>query len=395
MMKRRTYKDFLTDNDFIRWRLTGGEKPESFEDSSTCGNPELKVEMEKAIEEFSKIRLNRERLPDTDVKRLWRRIRETAELKRNGKKRYLQRIQYAAAACFVLIIGLSAYLLISKQEDKLPAASEHVIVGKNLEEQDIKLITKSETASFSNDINIQIDKNGTVTIKDNTGKEEKTVATEKESMHKIIVPYGKHSELELSDGTKVWVNSGSVLEFPGKFTGKTRAIKLAGEIFLEVSKDKKPFVVHTPDMEITVYGTAFNVSTYAERSNPFVVLVEGKVGVKTILSGEETIMNPNEMVSLRNNRLNKGTVDVRKYTSWKEGYLILDQTPVSQVLKYLEQYYNLSFDISENINLQDITCTGKIRLSPNLDDVMETISLLSSTKYIRENNKIYIKYQHY
>jgi hypothetical protein len=58
----------------------------------------------------------------------------------------------------------------------------------------------------------------------------------------------------------------------------------------------------------------------------------------------------------------------------------------------LEQYYNLSFDIREDINLRDITCTGKIRLSPNLDDVMETVSLLSSTKYKRENNKIYIKY---
>jgi ferric-dicitrate binding protein FerR (iron transport regulator) len=165
-----------------------------------------------------------------------------------------------------------------------------------------------------------------------------------------------------------------------------------GEIYLEVVKDRKPFIVNTSDMNITVYGTAFNVSAYADRHTPSVVLVEGKVGVKNTLSGEEMMMMPKEMVSLQNNRLNRETVDIRKYTSWKDGYLLLDRTPVTEVLKYMEQYYNLSFDIKENVNLRDITCTGKIYLTPNLDDIMKTVSLLSSTKYTRENNKIYIQY---
>jgi ferric-dicitrate binding protein FerR (iron transport regulator) len=60
-----------------------------------------------------------------------------------------------------------------------------------------------------------------------------------------------------------------------------------GEIYLEVVKDRKPFIVNTSDMNITVYGTAFNVSAYADRYTPSVVLVEGKVGVKNTLSGED------------------------------------------------------------------------------------------------------------
>jgi ferric-dicitrate binding protein FerR (iron transport regulator) len=391
MKIKQTYKDFLTDDDFIRWRLAKYEKTVHFEDSYIVDNHELRVELEKAIEEFYKIRLNKEFLSDSDVNKLWERIEESANLKRNRKKLYLHWIQYAAAACLVLAIGFSSYLLMSKQENS-PVATENIIVGENLKEQDIKLITHSQTTSFSGDINVNVDKNGSVTVTDVAGNEEKQIATEKETVNKIIVPYGKRSQLELSDGTKVWVNSGSVLEFPSKFIGKTRTIRLAGEIFLEVTKDKKPFIVNTSEMDITVYGTVFNVAAYADRNHPSVVLVEGKVGVKTILSGEETIMKPREMVSFQNNSLYKETVDTRKYTSWKDGYLLLDQTPIHEVLKYMEKYYNLSFDIKDNVNLHHITCTGKIHLTSNLDNIMQTVSLLSSTKYRRENNKIYIEY---
>jgi hypothetical protein len=391
MTRKQTYKDLLANDNFIRWRLLGDDKPTCLEEFYIAENEEARVELEKAVNEFSKIRLNKEFLSETDVNRLWQKIQESADSKRNRKYLYLRWIRYAVAACFVLVIGFSAYLMTSNPKDR-PVTADNIIIGENLEEQDIKLITNSETTSFSSNINVDVDKDGSVTVKDAAGSEEKQITTEKETMNKIIVPYGKRSKLELSDGTKVWVNSGSVLEFPGKFIGKTRIVKLSGEIFLEVAKDKKPFIVHTADMDIIVYGTTFNVSSYADGNISSVVLVEGKVGVKTILSGEETMMKPSEMLSFQDNRLYKETVDTRKYTSWKDGYLLLNQTPVTDVLKQLEQYYNLSFDIRDNVNLHSITCTGKIYLSSNLDDIMKTISLLSSTKYRWENNKIYIEY---
>ena len=65
-------------------------------------------------------------------------------------------------------------------------------------------------------------------------------------------------------------------------------------------------------------------------------------------------------------------------------------TPMSEVLKQIEKYYNLSFNYDKDVKLKDLTCTGKIVLSENLDNVMTTIALLTSTKYLKENNRIYI-----
>ena len=389
MTQKRTYVDFLTDDEFIRWRLTDDKGLGKFWESYISENPDLRDEWAKAIRYFSNIRFNDEYLPEADYNELFRRIQDSISTT-NRKKRTAGRwIRYAAAACVALAIGFSTYLYRSKVNEK-PVTAEHFIVGENLEEQDIKLITNTETTSFSSNVNINVGKDGAVTVKDAGG--EKKIATDEETLNKIVVPYGKRSKLELADGTEVWINSGSVMEFPSKFTGKTRMVNVVGEVYLEVAKSDKPFIVHTSDMDIKVYGTAFNVSAYANNSVTSVVLVQGKVGVKTVRSGEEMMIKPDEMASFSNNRLYRETVDVRKYTSWKDGYLLLDQTPITEILKQLEQYYNLSFDIGKNVNLQNITCTGKIYLSSNLDDVMHTISLLSSTRYKRENNKIYIEY---
>ncbi|MDR1097790.1 MAG: DUF4974 domain-containing protein, partial [Tannerella sp.] len=81
---------------------------------------------------------------------------------------------------------------------------------------------------------------------------------------------------------------------------------------------------------------------------------------------------------------------VTRYISWKDGYLQLDKTPVAEVLKQVERYYNLSFDMQENLDLSTKKCSGKIYLSDNLDNVMKTISLLSGTRYERDDKNIYI-----
>jgi len=86
----------------------------------------------------------------------------------------------------------------------------------------------------------------------------------------------------------------------------------------------------------------------------------------------------------------KKTVDVQLYTSWKDGYLTFNDTPISEALKQIGRYYNLSFNFGNNISFEGLTCTGKIILSENLDNVMTTLSLISSTVYKKEGKTIYI-----
>jgi ferric-dicitrate binding protein FerR (iron transport regulator) len=388
MTSDQNFKDFLLDDDFIRWQLTGDRELGKYWETYLSEHPALKESFERAIREFSKILLNKEELSDIEVQRLRQRIQDSVA-RANRKTRFLRLIQTAAVACVTLAVGFSIYFLHSRPE---PAnlLSRDIIAGENLEEEDIYLITGAESTSFTKNIHVQMDEHGLVVVQEADGGKTTQIAAKQTEMNKIVVPYGKRSQLELSDGTKVWINSGSVLEFPATFTENTRNIHLAGEIYVEVAEDRKrPFLIHTADFQIKVYGTKFNVTAYRDQSVQAVVLVEGQVGVE-MSDREEAVLQPNERLSFDGEQVNRETVDVTKYTSWKDGYLVLKQTPIADVLKQMERYYNLSFDIYDPLDLQRVTCTGKIYLSDNLDNVMKTVSLLSSTQYTREDRKIYI-----
>jgi len=159
-----------------------------------------------------------------------------------------------------------------------------------------------------------------------------------------------------------------------------------------VSPDSdKPFYVHTSNFEVKVYGTAFNLSAYDDQTSS-IVLVEGSVALKRHGDKEEMALRPNELASYdsQSGSFNRQQVDVNNYISWREGYLTLDKTPMTELLQRIERYYNLSFNYEQDVNLQKRTCTGKIYLSEDIDNVMTTIALLSSTRYEIDKNRIYI-----
>jgi ferric-dicitrate binding protein FerR (iron transport regulator) len=212
-------------------------------------------------------------------------------------------------------------------------------------------------------------------------------------MNKLVVPYGKRSQLALSDGTSLWINSGSALEFPAVFSdGEPRSINLMGEIYIEVAADEsRPFYVNTKDFQVKVYGTKFNVSAYHDADASSVVLVNGSVSVRNP-AGNETFLSPNDKLTCLPERWDKQQVDVAEYISWKDGYMLLNRSPIVSVLKRMERYYNLSFNIADSLRLETITCTGKLYLSESLDEVMSAVSFLSSTTYSRKDGTIRIEY---
>lgn len=388
MKIKKSYEDFLADIDFEAWMLTGDDHLDVYWEEYIELHPEEKDEFEKAIQKFSSLRLNKSSLSEQEYAQLLQRIqRSSFSIRRTKRIRLI--CQYAAVACIALIAGFSIYHYTQTKTEEFDILSENLIVGENMDAENIRLITDTGTSSFSKDVRVHIDEDGSTTIEEE-GEGAKQIETGSSTMAKLVVPYGKRSELTLSDGTRVWVNSGSVLEFPSVFKGKTRKVSLSGEMYLEVAKDSQtPFIVQTSDLQIKVYGTKFNVNAYQDNSSQSVVLVEGSVGVKSA-SDKETLLVANEMFTYSDRQWDKKAVDVSQYVSWKEGYIILNSTPMSEVLKYVERYYNLTFNIPDHHQLEQHRCTGKIYLSNDLDNVMETVSLLSSTRYKREDKTIYI-----
>ena len=186
------------------------------------------------------------------------------------------------------------------------------------------------------------------------------------------------------------MNSGTELTFPAEFSGTSREIHLQGEIYIEVAPSDRPFLVHTPKAVVHVKGTRFNISAYADEPTESVVLVSGSVQVEMQNQPPLTLV-PDEMVAISSGQLTKSLVDASEYTSWHDGVIKFNRTSLTDVLKKIGRYYNVSFESSSDIALNEKTVSGKLFLSNNLDSVMTTVSVLSSTDYKREDNLIWIR----
>lgn len=390
-MKR--YTDFLKDSQFIRWQLAPDEELDVHWKKFIEENPDLSNELQRAIDYLKTNGLNKSRFSDAERALLLNKIQWSIE-RRLKKTKIRRMIQFSVASCAaiaLLVIGINLFL--SQKNGIHSSPEQEVIVGNLLNNKDIQLITEDDSLSFQSDVQVEFDENGKAKITQ-VDRQEKTVALTKSKQNRLIVPYGKRSSLILADGSKVWLNSGSVLEFPAQFTGSKREVHLAsGEMYIEVAPDRqKPFHVCTSGFNVKVYGTKFNVSAYAD-SPKSVVLVEGRVSLQTA-SNKETFLSPSERaVYSDNGTIHAQKVDVDQFISWKNGYLEFDKTPMTEVLTKIGRYYNLSFDFGNDVNLQKRTCSGKIYLSENLDNVMTTVGLLSATIYTRKENQIFITHK--
>ncbi len=376
-----TYSDFLDSREFILWRLERTDEQNEYWFAFIKENPHLQEEFEKAINIFDEIKINERTFTDTDL--LYKKIQQSISSHRKTKRRIVYYLSTVAAVALILVVGT----LFFNKESMSDALTTEEIIGKTLPNVDVKLLVGENVITLSQDSEIE-QADGQMSYTDSTNTK-KTIETKNVQLNKLIVPNGKRSSLILADGSKIWINSGTELEFPSKFDEKTREIYVNGEIYIDVTESKKqPFIVHTTTFDVEVFGTSFNVSAYGDDEETSVVLVEGSVRVNT--QGNSMKMHPNEMMTMSTGNICKEEVDISLYTSWIKGVFIFDGTPIAEVLKKVGRYYNISFSGTADIadNIPDKRITGKLYLSENIDDVLSSISLLTSTTYKREDNII-------
>lgn len=382
------YTDFLKDRKFIQWQLMPNESLDAYWQNFIGQHPEQKKNIGKAITYLKETGMSKKDLSENERIALLERIQSTI---RQEKKRERRRIFWytsaSAAAVALIIIGIA---LFTPSSEQTATTDKELITGELLNNEDIQFITSGEAIIFQNDVEVTLNEEGTAKIVQ-ANNETSKVKVARDKLNSLIIPYGKRSTLTLADGSKVWLNSGSVLEFPSQFNGKRREIRLtSGEMYVEVVQDKeKPFFVQTGNVNVKVYGTKFNISNYSGSAQS-VILIEGSVSLQ-LSDKKELFLTPSEQaIYSGNGTFEKKKVDVNQFISWKDGYLSFDKTPMTEVLEQIGRYYNLSFNFENDANLQKRTCTGKIYLSDNLDNVMTIIGLLSSTTYTRTENKILI-----
>lgn len=373
---------FLSDDLFIQWRLSQSAELTEYWNNYIGMNPASEPAFREAIEKFGAVRINQRKLDDERSEQLLQRIMQSSRrsLRRRRTMRYT-----AVAACF-LLAAVPVFLL--RDFGSGPATDINTIIGQPLPPEDIQLITGGNVLAIKSNAEISLSEKGVVSIVEAGNSEVAEVDVQAGTVHKLIVPRGKRSTLTLPDGSKVWLNAGTVMEFTAKFPKNERNIKVDGEIYIDVAHDsERPFFVHTDQMTVRVYGTKFNVSSYHDARESSVVLVEGKVVV--LHQGEPQLLNPGEMFSLSGGVSEHREVDVDYHTSWINGILRLNKTPVAEILEKISRYYNVDFRNGES-HLMTRTCSGTLILSDNVEEVIQSVCLISGAGFERDGDTIYI-----
>lgn len=208
----------------------------------------------------------------------------------------------------------------------------------------------------------------------------------------VIVPEGQKSMVVLPDGSKVWLNSGTTLKYKGNFNTTVREVEIDGEGYFEVQKDKtRMFRVNTGEVNVEVYGTAFNVKNYKEEKILEVTVENGNVGViragsklAGLTKGEQaTIHAVNKEVVI-----SSASVDV--VTAWKNNELIFDGTSFEDGIRYLERWYGVKIQIEEKIKKQH-NYTFKVK-TESLRELLKLLQVITPLTYKIDGKNVTIKY---
>ena len=192
----------------------------------------------------------------------------------------------------------------------------------------------------------------------------------------VVVPKGVQHCLTLSDGSRVWLNTGTKFTYPRKFNSKKREVLLDGEAYFEVTPGlKSAFVVKAGEMDVVVVGTEFNVRAYREDKEFRITLNDGKVKVRS--QNEEVILNKNQQASLTpdNELVIDRNIDASIYSAWRNHSLSYKDQTLKTITEDLERYYNVKFKF-EKPELSHIRFSINVQ---RFNDVYKLLDLLKET----------------
>ena len=208
----------------------------------------------------------------------------------------------------------------------------------------------------------------------------------------VKVERGQKSQIELPDGSLVWLNSASEIRFNSKFGQKNRTLQLDGEAYFDVKSDKKrPFIVQTTnDVNIQALGTRFSVKSYPDDDEIVSTLIEGEIAVSNpsfyeVLQPNQAIIYVKTSNTQNKSRLKNGADAV----SWLNNELVFDEESLANIAKTLERMYDITI-VFETSAIKDIKYSGRIK-NCSLENVMNLIIRVSPIDYSKNESLIKIR----
>ena len=314
--------------------------------------------------------------------------------------------KYAALIAVLLIASNLLYkktftneLVTKKAVEKIKSGYEKATLiledgtTVDLKSNDNTVIASTNITQIKNENNIL--KYNTLTKETTTNNKEEITLEETLVYNTLVVPIGGMYQVELPDGTRVWINSASSLKYPVKFSGENRTVELTGEAYFEVTKDSKEFIVETNSASISVLGTKFNVSSYNNDAYFSSTLVEGKIKLTTKLNTEKSvILSPGERGKINNgtSTITTKKVDPQVFTAWKEGKFYFEKENLDRILTKIGRWYDIDI-VFDDPSIKKETFTGVVLKNKPIDYLLNMISETANLKYNLKKNTVDEKYK--
>lgn len=287
-------------------------------------------------------------------------------------------VRYAAAVLIAAGLGTGAYLLTTNKKTKQTLANGNKQLQMDIPPgRDKAILTLADGSDIvldsvgagllANQGGVRVTKLANGQIAYDTG----SLTTKEVMWNTMTTPRGGQYQVTLPDGTKVWLNAASSITFPTTFTGNERRVKIDGEVFFEVAKNKqKPFLVNIREESLVqVLGTSFNINCYQDENVTKTTLVEGSVKVSK--GNDSLILKPGQqaVASVSTPKFKIVEADIDQAIAWKNGFFSLQDADLKAVLRQLERWYDINVRYDGAIS--NIIFQGKIFRNTNLSDVIE------------------------
>ncbi len=311
----------------------------------------------------------------------WEKVILKGNIKQKNPPRRLGWYKFVAAVMIPLMVVAAGYFIRETKQGIEPKDTEFASIepGKSkailrLADNRVIEITREQETRF--DV-----AEGIAAINNSLGMVyPEQVAMGKAEYNVLEVPRGGEYTVTLSDGTVVYLNSGSELRYPVAFGSERRDVFLSGEGYFEVAKDaERPFFVNADKLKIRVYGTSFNVNTY-NIANVETVLVEGKIGIQgnnaeyTVKPGQLALYNREEgTMEIRD-------VDVRPYVAWKEHEFMFDDESLEEIMNTLSLWYDVDV-FFQTASLKQLHFTGHLGRYEEVSHILDAISGVTQVKF--------------
>ncbi len=217
-----------------------------------------------------------------------------------------------------------------------------------------------------------------------------------EEWNKVVTSVGGEYVVELSDGTRVWLNANTTFDFPVDFVRQERVVKLSGEAYFEVAKDaKRPFIVETEGTRTRVLGTSFNVKAYPDERYERTTLLEGSVEItlaeSTGTPSPRMVLEPGMQARWEtgSRSLSVRAVDAEDAIAWRRGEFLFTEEDIQVVLQTLSRWYGVEF-VSTDEKLETYTFSGMMSKDDKLGETLEILTLAGGPAFRIEGDKVYM-----